>query len=97
MSCLIVQAQAAPCFLVITSQNCFLPWVSQESPQNTQTSFTDEEIFPRHGRDIFVQYFIVPILQKRQLNTFVRDENVRYGLRILHTRNEGTCLRGVGL
>ena len=65
--------------------------------KNTQTSFTDEEIFPRHGRDIFVQYFIVPILQKRQLNTFVRDENVRYGLRILHTRNEGTCLRGVGL
>jgi len=42
---LIVQAQAAPCFSVIISQNCFHPGVSQESPQNTQASLQTKEKF----------------------------------------------------
>jgi len=42
---LIVQAQAAPFFSVILTQNCFLPRVCQESPKNTQASLQARKKF----------------------------------------------------
>ena len=56
--------------------------------------FTDEgEIYPRHGRDIIVRYFLVPIPQICPINTYVRDKYFGYALRILQIRNDGTCLK----
>ena len=65
--------------------------VSRVATTYTNIFTGEEEIYPRHGRDIIVRYLIVPILQIRPVNTCVRDKYFRYALRILQNRNEGTC------
>ena len=70
--------------------------VSRVATKYTNIFTGEEEIYPRHGRDIIVLYFIVPILQICPINTCVRDKYFRYALRILQTRNACTCLKRCG-
>ena len=96
MNCLIVQSQAAPCFSVIISQNYFLPGCLKSCQKIYKHLYRRRRNLSSQSSWTWHHCSILPSVHNTDTpNKYVRDKHLRYALRILQTRNEGTCLRGV--
>ena len=96
MNCLIVQSQAAPCFSVIISQNYFLPGCLKSCQKIYKHLYRRRRNLSSQSSWTWHHCSILHSVHNTDTpNKYVRDKHLRYALRILQTRNEGTCLRGV--